>query len=84
MKFLIVEPSPPPFSSLLGPNICLRILFSNTLSLYYSSLSVRDHISHPYSTTGNIIILSILIFKFSRELEETKLFGLNNNMKFLL
>ena len=49
-----------PFSSLLGPNICLRILFSNTLSLH-SSLNVRDHVSQPYSTTGNIIVL---IFKF--------------------
>ena len=33
-----------PFSSLLGPNIRLRILFSNTLSLD-SSLNVRDHVS---------------------------------------
>ena len=38
------------------PNICLRILFSNTLSLD-SSLNVRDHASQPYSTTGNIIVL---------------------------
>ena len=42
MNFLIVEPSPLPFSSLLGPNIRLRILFSNTLSLH-SSLNVRVH-----------------------------------------
>ena len=41
----------------------LRILFSNTLSLD-SSLNVRDHVSPPYSTTGNIIVLYILIFKF--------------------
>ena len=61
MKFLIVEPSP--FSSLLGPNIRLRILFSNIHSLD-SSLNVRDHVSQPYSTTGNIIVLYILIFKF--------------------
>ena len=47
------------FSSLLGPNIRLRILFSNTLSLN-SSLNVRDHASQPYSTTGNIIVLYIL------------------------
>ena len=31
-----------PFTSFLGPNIRLRILFSNTLSLG-SSLNVRDH-----------------------------------------
>jgi len=42
----------------LGPNIRLRILFSNTLSLY-SSLNVRDHFSQPYSTTGYIIVLYI-------------------------
>ena len=40
-----------PFSSLLGPNIRLRILFSNTLSLR-SSLNVKDHASQSYSTTG--------------------------------
>ena len=32
-----------PFSSLFGPNIRLRILISNTLSLH-SSLNVRDHV----------------------------------------
>ena len=59
-----------PFSFLLGPNIRFRILFSNTLSLD-SSLNVRDHVSQPYSTTGNIIVLYILIFKFlERSLEE--------------
>ena len=39
-----------------GPNIRLRILFSNTLTLH-SSLNARDHVSQPYSTTGNIIVL---------------------------
>ena len=59
-----------PFVSLLGPNIHLRILFSNILSLH-SSLNVRDHASHPYSTTGNIIVLYTLIFKFwERSLED--------------
>ena len=51
------------FASLLGPNIRLRILFLNTLNLH-SSLNVRDHVSQPYSTTGNIIVLNIVIFKF--------------------
>ena len=60
-KFLIVEPSPPPFSSLLGPNIRLRILFSNTLTPR-SSLNVTDHASQPYSTTDNIIVLYVLPF----------------------
>ena len=52
-----------PFSSLLGTNIRLRILFSNTLSLD-SYLNVRGHVAQPYSKTGNIIVLCILIFKF--------------------
>jgi len=50
-------------SSLLGPNIFLNALFSNTLSLR-SSLNVSDQISHPYKTKGKIIVLYILIFKF--------------------
>ena len=44
-------------------NIGLRILFSNIRSLH-SSLNVRDHAQLPYSTTGNIIVLYILISKF--------------------
>src|SRR5215475_2028009 len=50
-------------SSLLGPNTLLSTLFSNTLSLR-SSLSVSDQLSHPYKTTGKIIVLYVLIFKF--------------------
>jgi hypothetical protein len=46
----------PVISSLLGPNILLSTLFSNTLSLR-SSLSVGYQISHPYKTTGKIIFL---------------------------
>ena len=48
----------PVTSSLLGPNILLSTLFSNTLSLR-SSLIVRDQVSHPYKSTGKIIILCI-------------------------
>jgi hypothetical protein len=50
-------------SSLLGPNILLSTLFSNTLSLR-SSFNVSDQFSHPYRTKGKIIVLYILIFKF--------------------
>ena len=50
-------------SSLLGPNILLNTLFSNTLS-FLSSFSVSDQVSHPYKTTGKIIVLYVLIFKF--------------------
>jgi polysaccharide pyruvyl transferase WcaK-like protein len=49
--------------SLLGPNIPLSTLFSNTLSLC-SSLSVRDQVSHPYKTTGKITVLYTQIFVF--------------------
>ena len=41
-------------SSLLGPNILLSALFSNTLSLR-SSLKVSNQVSHPYKTTSRII-----------------------------
>ena len=69
MKFLTVKAFP--LASLLGPNIRLRILFSNILSLR-SSLHVRDHASHPYSTTGNIIVLYTLVFKFLERSREDK------------
>jgi len=36
---------------LLGPDIFLSTLFSNTRSLC-SSLTVREQVSHPYTTTG--------------------------------
>jgi len=39
--------------SLLGPNILLNTLFSNTLSLH-SSLSVSDQVSHPYKQQAKI------------------------------
>jgi hypothetical protein len=41
-------------SFLFGPNILLSTLFSNTLSPC-SSLNVRDKVSHPYRTTGEIM-----------------------------
>jgi hypothetical protein len=53
----------PVTSSLLGPNIPLSTLFSNTLSLC-PSLKVRDQVSHPYKTTGKIVVLYILTFTF--------------------
>jgi len=52
----------PVISPLLGPNI-LSTLFSNTFSPR-SALRVSDQVSHPYKTTGKIIVLYIIIFKF--------------------
>ena len=49
-------------SSLLGPNILLSTLFSDTLSLSFSYVS--EQVSHPYKTTRKIIGLCILIFIF--------------------
>jgi hypothetical protein len=38
-------------------------LLSNTLS-FISSRNVSDQVSHPYKTTGKIMVLYNLIFKF--------------------
>ena len=53
----------PVISSLLAPNIYLSTLFSNTLNLC-SSLYVRDHVSQPSNTIGNIIVLYALTLNF--------------------
>jgi hypothetical protein len=45
----------PVTSSLLGPNIPLSTLFSNTLRLC-NFLNVTDKVSHPYKTTGRIVV----------------------------
>ena len=58
-----LHPPPHPVtSSLLGPNILLNTIFSNTFS-FLSYLNVSDQVSHVYKT-GKIIFLYILIFKF--------------------
>jgi len=50
----------PVTSSLLGPNIFLKTLFSNTIHLR-SSLNVSDQVSHPYKTIGELIVLYIML-----------------------
>jgi hypothetical protein len=47
---------------LLGPNI-ISTLFSNTFNLRYS-LSVRDHVSYPHTTKGEITISYIVTFRW--------------------
>jgi hypothetical protein len=54
---------PPVTSLLFGSNILLSTLFSNSISLCFS-LNVRDQVSHPYWTTGKIIVLHTPIFTF--------------------
>ena len=61
--------------SLLGPNIFLNTLFSNTLSLR-SSLNVSDQVSHPYKTTGKIT--ELLGMRTFLELQSCTMFVFNN------
>jgi hypothetical protein len=58
------------------------VLFSNTLSLC-SSLSVRDQVSHPYKTTGRIMVLYILTFTFLEIKRENKRLWTKQRQAFL-
>jgi hypothetical protein len=63
----------PDTSPILGPNILLNTLFSNTLSRR-SSFNVNDQVLHPYHTTDKITLLYILIFIFlDSKLEDKRL-----------
>jgi hypothetical protein len=48
----------PVTSSLLGPNILLNTMFSNTLS-FPCSRNISDQVPHPYKRTGKIVVLYI-------------------------
>ena len=59
--------------SLLGPNILLNALVSNTFSLR-SSLNVNDQVSFLYKTTGKIIYLYVSMFILLDSKLEDKIF----------
>ena len=63
----------PVTSSLLGPNMLLNTIFSNTLS-FLSSFNVSDQVSHPYKTTGKIIVLYMLTHAVSFKIFYFRLF----------
>lgn len=56
--------SPSVVSSLFDPNVFLKTIFTNTLSLF-SSLSVRHQVWQSYTRkiTGNTILLHVQIFR---------------------
>jgi hypothetical protein len=56
LRYVVPSTTTPVTSSVLDPNILLNTLFSNTLSLY-SSLSVRDQVSHPHKPKGKRILV---------------------------
>ena len=49
----------PVTSWFVGPNILLNTMFSKTFS-FLSSRNVSDQVSHPYKTTGIVIVLYFL------------------------
>ena len=61
INLLIMKLFPSPVNSpLLGPNILLSTLFSNTLSLR-SPLSVNDQVSHPYKFIVQCILIVVFL-----------------------
>jgi hypothetical protein len=50
----------------------LRSEYSPQLPVLKHTLNLRYHVSHPYKTTGKIMVLYILIFKFIERRQEDK------------
>ena len=72
----------PVTSSLQRPNILINTMFSNSFS-FPSSRNINDQVSHPYQTTGKIIVLHISIFNFWIATWKTKDSAPNDNKHFL-
>jgi hypothetical protein len=68
-KFL----QPPTISFFFDSNILISTPPSNIFG-QYSSLKVRDQVSHPYKTKGKITVLCILIFTFLDSRWEDRMF----------
>jgi hypothetical protein len=56
----------PVTSSLFGTNIPLRTLLSNALDTCFS-LNVTDQVSHPYRTTGRLVVVVYFNLYIPRE-----------------
>jgi hypothetical protein len=63
MKVLIMQSLPASCHVLLGSDIFLSNLFSDTLNPR-STLNVRVQDSHQYKTTSTTVVLFILVSKF--------------------
>jgi hypothetical protein len=75
-------------SSLLGPSISLNLVLK-TSSVYALRLVLRDQVSHPYKTTGRIMVLYILTFTFLDSRQDDKrlnrmVVGIPHNLLFKL
>jgi len=63
MKLFIMQFSPLSHHfPYLTPKYLLFTLFSSTLSRY-PSLKMRDHVLHPYTVTGKVVIAYSLLLK---------------------
>jgi hypothetical protein len=62
------------FSNVTPLHLSSVQIFSSALCSQSSSLNVRDQVSHPYRTTGKIVVLHILIFTFLDSRLEDKRF----------
>ena len=63
----------PFISFLLGSNILLNPLFSNTISLGFS-LNVNNRVSHPYKTTDCVIVPYIVIYILVSKRKNTRFY----------
>jgi hypothetical protein len=64
--------------SLLHPNVLLNTQFLNTFTLHFP-LNLSEKVAHPHKTTGQIIVLYILIFILLNSKPEDKDFAPNDN-----